>query len=442
MLGIILLLLSLIFYIKGNIKVSLLLYVSFVTSGLGFLADSIIGTKNTDLAFIYLCVVYLYNRTKRKQNPLITTPVITRTIWLLLLFLFCSVLYSYFHYKFTLFQILQGGRALLLFLSYFVVVKVSPKDVKWILEKLYYITLVHSVLYIIQVFTNLPVLPNSIGGSDGVAGIARYYNSPHFLSLFIFFVILRPNYLNVRYKSIARFILLIALICTLGRTYILLSLGCLMIGLFLDGKMSKIASGLLVVAICLLPLADSIAARFDKSGNSKGDLEEILSGEFVDNAKYGIRTSETTMSYRFSWIAERVIYLQDRPFGEKFFGLGLISDSQYNIVSKHYNFKLGNYNPQIQERTQLQTADIAYGTLLSKFGYGGSVIVIFLWCYITVFLFKRRSTHPAVYCISLELVNMIICSFSGSSIADMGNFVLPFLALAIIYYQKTYGIYE
>lgn len=442
MLGIILLLLSLIYYIKGNIKISLLLYISFVTSGLGFLTDSIIGTKNTDLAFIYLCVVFIFNQTKRKHNPLRTAPVITRTVWILSLFLLCSVLYSHFHYKFTLFQILQGGRTLFLFLSYFVVVKVSPKDVKWILEKLYYVTLLHSVLYIIQVFTNLPVLPNSIGGSDGVAGIARYYNFPHFLSLFIFFVLLRPNYLNVRYKNIAKFILLIALICTLGRTYIILTLACLMTGLLLDGKMSKIASGLMVISICLLPLADSIAARFENSGNSKGDLEEILSGEFLDNAKYGIRTSETTMSYRFSWIAERVIYLEDRPLGEKFFGLGLISDSQFRIVSKLYNFKLGNYNPQIQARTQLQTADIAYGTLLSKFGYGGSIIVLFLWCYIALYLFKRRNSHPAVFCISLELANMIICSFSGSSIADMGNFVLPFLALAIIYFQKTYGIYE
>lgn len=442
MLGVVLLLSSLIFYIRGNIKVSLLLYISFVSSGLGFLPNEIIGAKNTDLAIIYLCFVCLVNLTKHKHYPLYTSPVITRTVWILSLFLFCSVLYSYFHYKFTFFQILQGGRALFLFLSYFVVVKVSPKDVKWILEKLYYVTLIHSVLYIIQVFTNLPVLPNSIGGSDGVAGIARYYNFPHFLSLFIFFVILSPNYLNVRYKSIAKFIFLIALICTLGRTYIILSLTCLMIGLLLDGKISKIASGLLVISICLLPLADSIVDRFDKKGNSKGDLEEIISGEFVDNAKNGVRTSETTMSYRFSWIAERVIYLEDRPFGENFFGLGLISDSQSKIVSKYYNFKLGNYNPQIQERTQLQTADIAYGTLLSKFGYGGSVIVLFLWCYITVFLFKRRNAHPAVYCISLELVNMIICSFSGSSIADMGNFVLPFLALAIIYYKNTYGIYE
>jgi uncharacterized membrane protein len=61
MIGILLLLLSIIFYIKSKKKWSFLIFISFCGNGFYLLTDSVLGIKNQDAALIYFIVIFIYS---------------------------------------------------------------------------------------------------------------------------------------------------------------------------------------------------------------------------------------------------------------------------------------------------------------------------------------------------------------------------------------------
>ena len=170
-----------------------------MTDGLGILTDSILSVKNLDLALLYTLAVSLYSY---KFEPWEGSDdrILLSLVTLLFAFLFCSALFSYFHYGFSPVQIVRGGRHLFLFLSYFFLRKVSVDDVKWLFRALMVITAIHSILYIIQVLTGLPVLMyDLIAEVDPSTKIIRYYNYPVLLPFFLFITVLFGINRNQRY---------------------------------------------------------------------------------------------------------------------------------------------------------------------------------------------------------------------------------------------------
>ena len=157
MIGIIILIFAVGIYISGNKKWSTLIYLGMLNNGFQVLTDRVIGIKNLDIAFIYMVIICIYSQIYEKP-PKVEYGIKKHVYWLFA-FMVCSVLFSYIHYGFTFAQILQGSRHLWFFMSYLFLRKLRYKDVIWIFEKLYYITLIVSVLYIIQVIFRLPTLP-------------------------------------------------------------------------------------------------------------------------------------------------------------------------------------------------------------------------------------------------------------------------------------------
>ena len=117
MIGIIFLVIALLLYGSPRYRyLSYFMYVCMLLGGLSLLTDSVLGVKNKDIALVYTFSINAFLLFQHK----FTFP--SKEWWVrcykvLLFFLVGSVLFSYFYYRFTSFQILQGGRDFLLLFS-------------------------------------------------------------------------------------------------------------------------------------------------------------------------------------------------------------------------------------------------------------------------------------------------------------------------------------
>ena len=435
MLGAFLLILALILYPTRNKKWSILLFILFSMDFIRLIGNDVLGIKGADLAFIYMIVVgvfsYFYEREEFEEYVWIS-----RGVFWLSLFLLASVCFSFLYYRFTSLQILQGGRHLFLFLSYYFLRKVKSEDIEWIIDALFKITLIHAVLYSIQVLTGLDVLFYGEANIDRVTGIARYYNYPTLLPFFLSFCLLYTKYQGRRISILAIVVLLIALFCTQGRTYILATITILLLGIALRGPASRVLYGSIVLLICLIPFLDMLSMRFSNEGETNDDITAILDGSFKEDVIEG-RQQQGTLSYRFAWVYERMLYLEDRPLGEKCFGLGMISDSQIDLVYSRYHFITGLLNEKTGEPTQLCTGDIAWGNILVTFGYLGGALFVFLWIYLSKVLFRKRHSHPIILCGFIFLCSFWICSIADSSLSQPGFLSFPFLLVTYAVQSDT-----
>ena len=418
MIGIIILILALGLYISGNKRWSTLIYLGMLNNGFQVLTDRVIGIKNLDIAFIYMVIICIYSQIYEK--PPKDEFGIKKHVYWLFAFMVCSVLFSYIHYGFTFAQILQGSRHLWSFISYLFLRKLRYKDVIWIFEKLYYITLIVSVLYIIQVIFRLPTLPYydlEYVRIETTTGLSRFYNFPFFLDFFIIVSVLCPQLIrNFRWRKIATYIFIIAILCTQGRTYIGVTAAVICFGLLMKGQASTIVRFLLIAGILLLPFSDLIIGRFEgrKGRKTDSDITAILNGDFIKVAMTGNRSKIGTLTYRFAWVYERAAYLSNRPLGEKIFGLGLISDSQYETVRRRYNFKMGIIDSKGRV-SQMHTPDIAYGNLLSQYGYVGGVLIFTLWIRLLIIYCRNRNNNSLIYSSFLAVIVILF-----NSVSDVG----------------------
>ena len=194
MIGYILLAIAIITYIIELRRISLFIFVTFMLNGWSMLTNTVLGVKNYDLAFIYTIVILLLqifydDKTELKDKKL------RILIFIFFIFVLLDVNYSFVHYHFTAYQVLQGSRMCFLVLSYFFLRKISKSDFLWLNTVFFYITLITSILYILQVFFDMPVMPYDTENvkRDEYTGILRYYNHPPLLYWYLFVSILTPN---------------------------------------------------------------------------------------------------------------------------------------------------------------------------------------------------------------------------------------------------------
>lgn len=431
MLGYLLLFVALVlYYIKRFRYISLFLYISFMLGsygGFNLWTDQILGAKNMDLALIYTFVINI-SFILTSSNPLdplkghSTTWIVCYEV--LLVFLLCSVIFSYVHYNFTPFQILQGGRSYFLLLSLPILIRVKPFELQRILELCLWVTVLTSVLYILQVVVGRPLMPYTLDYyPDPFVGLVRLYNSPALLSFFLIASFVCPRFFagNV---NIYRVLFITALICTLGRTSIITNLFGVLLATAMMGKASNSIKVIVVLGVLLLPFQDMVTERFEKGGTTN-DINRVLRGGAANYSE-----GEGTMTYRMAWIYERYKYLKDRPLGEQIFGLGLISGSQSKVY-KMYHFQIGLTTGK-KEIAQLWTPDTSYGNLLSNLGFAGMFIYLAFCVSMAILLYRNRKMCPMALICATSIGVLFIGSISGSALSEPRNFTFYFLAIAML----------
>lgn len=424
MLGIALLILAIFLYPSQHKRWSILLFIIFSMQGLRFIPEEIIGIKYLDMAFIYMLVINLYSFIyERESRPYL--PNERYLVWCLVMFLLCSAAFSLIYYEFTPMQVLQGGRHLFLFAAYFFLRKINREDIEWVIKALFYLTLLHASLYIIQCITKLPVL--LVTAKEAInkqTGEFRYYNFPQLITFFLLLPLLFPEYIGKKTAKATIVIFAITIVLTQGRTYIVANAMICLLGLLMRGKLTRVAQWTIIGGIAVLPFMDAALSRFTED-KTESDIAQIVSGDFMTAAQTG-QLQQGNLTYRFAWVTERYLYLKDRPLGEKVFGLGMISDSQTDVVNRKYKFVVGLSDKE-HGVYQLSTPDIAWGNFLTKFGAIGTILVLALWIALCIYLFKLRQLHPFLLCEYLFLLYLFFVSIAESHISDLGNLVFPML---------------
>ena len=139
--------------------------------------------------------------------------------------------------------------------------------------------------------------------------------------------------------------------------------------------------------------------------------------------------NDGNFTYRISWIIERVQYLINRPTGEQFFGLGLLSDSS-PLSTKMYHFivNIKFYGSGMVQ--QLRSPDIAYGTMLAYYGFGGIIIYLcFLWQLFKEF-YRTRHKSPFYIAAAVWILFVFMISVFSDDLSSPSTFALCFIMLA------------
>lgn len=428
MFGFALLIISILLYFSAKYRyLSYLIYLSFMLGyggGFGLTTDSIIGVKNTDMAIVYTIVISIYLLLKRRY----VLPNIKFTVWYksFIIFLICTAVFSYIYYKFSILQILQGGRGFLLIASLPILIKITSSELSKLFPILLWVTAVTSVLYILQVVFARPLMPYSVEVHMDQIGLVRMYNSPALLSFFLSFSFVCPEYFGGK-VNLFRLIFVAALICTLGRTQIIASIMVVMLSLLFQGKSSKVFKAFILLGVLFIPFSGLIIDRFS-DGGTRDDLLAVSQGAYHDY-RYGGEGG--TMTYRIAWVYERADYLVNRPILEQVFGLGMISDSQ-NEVNNMYHFKLGLRNPETNLPFQLTTPDTAYGNLITRLGFGGSILYLGFLISLAMFFFKHRKENVLFIVGAAEIIMLFVLSFSGSVLSEPKNLAIYFIVLSTL----------
>lgn len=428
MIGAILLVIALILYFKPRYRyLSYFLYLSFMMKGFNLWTDDIIGVRGMDLAVVYTFIISIYLLSTRKW--IIPRWSIRKYYIALIIVVGICVFFSFFHYGLTPYQILQGGRNYLLLFVVPVLIRVQPAELKKILRMLLFFCVITSLLYILQSVLRTPLMPYGEFGYDPATGLPRFYNSPINLVFFLTLSFLAPKFFKGNIW-IYRILFIVAVVATLGRTFMMSALCSVLLALLLQGKMKRIGTSLAFLVIAITPFYGLLNDRYEGGGGTS-DFTEIANGGYKD---YRGDADGGTMVYRFAWVYERLNYMEKRPISEFLFGLGLVSDSQ-PWVYKHYRFSIGLPSEEFGLPTQLSTPDTSYGNLLVKIGILGTIIYIAFFLSLTIFLYRNRKTDTLMLISVATMIAYFLTSFSGSGFSEVRNFALVFMMLSIIYHK-------
>ena len=437
MVGVLLLLIALVCYFKPKQRwFSYFLYTSFMVGyggGFGIWTNRITEIKNGDLAVIYTFVISVYLLSQGKYSfPRFS--FIRQYKWLIG-FLACSVMFSLLYYNYGVYNVLQGARSYLLFFSLPILCRITKPEFDRLMRAFMWITTITAVLYIGQVFVGHPLMPYGDGTPDSYkldssTGLVRLYNKPEFNVFFLALTFVYPVYFGKKI-NIFRVIYFAALMCTMGRTGIFTGLMTVLLAMFFNGKTGRVIKTVLVLGILLLPFVDMLSNRFEK-GETDTDIQTLLRGGAVT---YESSADGGTMTYRIAWCMERMLYLEKRPAGEQIFGLGLITDS---CPLMKYSFKLGLFNKETGDVSQMGTPDISYGNLITHWGFGGSVVYMIFVFSLILFFYKHRRVNPYFTVCSASSVMMVVLSFAGTVLSSPGAFIIYFIVLSTLLQKNKF----
>lgn len=424
MLGIVLLVISIIlFFVKKWQYLSYFLYIGFLTDGYNIAIDRVLGgLKNVDLALIYSIVIMgvLVVTHTYKPIPLKTNKSF---VWLCI-FITASFIFSMAYYKIPFFDTLQGGRFLLLVLCYPILLNMPATSMQKLLHLLAWFTVWMAVVDVLQIILQHPILPTYTITKDNSLGLIRFYSFSPFTVFYLIVTILNPSFYG-KYTKLVMALFVVCLLGTFARSLILFTGAAIVLALIFSGRKRLIIKYALLMGLVALPFLPMLSERF--GGDTSSDIQNVLLGN-IEFSSYE-QQSNGNFTYRISWVLERVLYLVDRPWVEQFFGMGLLSDSS-PISNRMYNFvvNIKFYDTGIVQ--QLKSPDIAYGTMLSYYGFGGMVVYFyFLWNVFREF-YRSCHHHPYYVASAVWIVYIFLLSFFSDKLSMISIFCLCFVILA------------
>lgn len=232
MLGYIILVIAIILLLNKQKIWSLFIFIGFLSGyggGYGLLILDVIGEYPLKLGFMYMVIAILLDKPNLGNIP----SALKKKIRYYIAFLLVSCAISSFYYHITLTDIFSALYGMTFVCGIYVFSKINKEDVISLLRMISTLIFIMSVLYIIQAFTGVKMMPYMLsGGVLETSGLYRFYNSPPFLILFLVlsFIPLTEK-IFIFNKNVCRAVFSLACLATLGRTYISISLASIILAL-------------------------------------------------------------------------------------------------------------------------------------------------------------------------------------------------------------------
>ena len=334
-----------------------------------------------DYSFVATIIILIINISAVVR--IVQNSQLARYLAIYLTYIFFLVMYSVLVLDYDLVPTLQSSRVYLWPSFFFLFTLVPRKNLIQLTKILLIIIVIASLLYLIQVSTNIPIISRDfaelqfnplIEGTN----IRRYIAVPYFLYIFtaILFIEIFKNKL-VNAKTIGILILLNSvLFLSYTRTGIIataIGLTHIAKSFVSPRKILIYLSVVLLILVMFIKSSEDLANRFYDGIKEIPELIGTVDLAKIDTDKVDI--SDSTFTFRYALFLERFQYIYQNP---KYwaFGLGMIHEKSEAASKLH--FKIGLVSSTTGEAPQIDTADNDWVLILIRTGAVGLLIILFI----------------------------------------------------------------
>ncbi len=411
-------------FIFGKSVSSLLILFFFITDGYQLLPLEALKIGGlVDYALVQVVGTFLYFAFVKKSIVFQMQDRVTKAILILFFVLLIIVFVNVVFLGISPVDCVVSLRNFAFLLAFFLFPFVTLSEYKRINTFLLYITAVLSLIYIVQVFINVPLLNGYYGGGAmdlGFITIPRCYNYPVLLPYF-FFQVYFSDMSDRKIRLALQVLFSFAILLPQHRSMIA-SLVILMLLGFIVRRGSLVKS-LKYVVICVLLFIGLKSVMGDRfSTTATDDIEQVLSGNYADFDFE--KDNESTLFYRFAMLSERVFYITDRGL-TTIFGGGLMREGTPKSIG--LNFYITYFDDAVNMEYMVSTPDISWSMMIFRLGMLGTFVFVYFFSILSVSLFRFRFVSFASVGSFLFLLFLFFTSFTGAYLYYIWPFLLPLL---------------
>ena len=318
---------------------------------------------------------------------------------------------------------IRASRKCFLLLIYFNFKKLGSSELDKLIKILYVITIIQSIIYLIQIPTKLILLNSGTSAAFTLelpnTDWIRYYNFPFLLIFFFYFSLFSYNRSgNKRWFSI--FLFSLTLLAPLHRSMIIsIILTTIFLYLIYSTNKKKVLAYSTIIVIFLFLISPLLFQRLES-----GVTEVVSTVQNESSFEY----PSGTFSFRLAHLMERARFIINSP-GKIIFGLGFITED--SPETRYLNFLIGvkDENGLVN---QVETADIAWSVLIVFTGLVGALLYLWLY-YKTIIIILKNKDKRLYSLIGLGyLITVLFMSFTSSLFFDVATFILMTLSVHLV----------
>ena len=428
-------------YNSGKKDKSTFVFFLFLCDGFGFFhSDWLSGmpiNKYRDFALLYMIYVATSQWYNSKKIIIPKFPIY-KWLSILTIYLTAEFVFTVSTGKESFGLSLAVYRNYLFFFSFTLFRELKSQQLRNVIVKVSFMTLIAAFVYITQPLHQLKILDGATSG-EIVEGVGvRYRNIPELLYFILIYVTVRLNFSKL--KSVVLISLCgMCLVLSQHRGVMLGYAVTILIFLLLSRDAKKTIQYVLISIVGFFAVGSMVISRFENKGqiSTMDDIANVFDMDYSRAAAGGYDDEGGTLAFRILLFVERFDYFKKHP-QYMLTGVGMRHEDsprtkeEFNFVlgSRKLNQQTGYWVPQ-----QIDSDDLVWFTPFMKFG----TIGLFLYLYITfltvTYLLRNRNNGTLAKVIFLYYVMLMIISMKNNML--FAPIQISFLLMLIELMKRT-----
>ncbi len=350
----------------------------------GFFQLSKLGNMQEDLALISLVFIFLYFLTVNRKYPVslfVKVNILNTVIFLIFLtviLVISWILYNEYFLSLKVYRIFLRYTAILLFISIFL--RMDEQNINKFMELIEKLTIVLSIFYILNYSFGIPIFGVESYTTFQLRSVTisrNFLALPYFSSFVLYRICLKRHYKWLDIAGI--FVILITIFLTYTRNFIISTVLFTVITLFIRAiKYSRNIFGIIKISVLTTLISVILVVILIKVFPNQLDYFKSRI-ENITNVNKAIRDKNANI--RLEIIKSRAAkVLKTNPVT----GLGFVHE---DTRIKDY---VGLWIRKNDRPGQIIVGDQAWGTLIGLIGFGGCLLLLYLFFYPLGFLIANR----------------------------------------------------